>query len=133
MLHVISFQFRASRGGVKEIVKTPYNSYLQDINLYIRGMDDSSSFGDSLVNSSDNSTREGTVLETFSHQVGGRSLILTYDRNTVCKPLNPQELRFYLDLPESLRPFTPHYKGKKPFGACVQPLTTTCLAISIWS
>lgn len=60
-------------------------------------------------NSSNGSTE--IVLETFCHQVGGRSLILTYDRETVCKPLVPQELRFYLDLPQSLRPFTPHYKG----------------------
>lgn len=75
-------------------------------------MNESKSLTDSVVSNSEDSTREETVLETFSHQVGGRSLILTYDRNTVCKPLNPQELRFYLDLPESLRPFTPHYKGK---------------------
>lgn len=61
-------------------------------------------------NSSNDST--GIVLETFCHQVGGRSLILTYDRETVCKPLVPQELKFYLDLPQSLRAFTPHYKGK---------------------
>lgn len=76
-------------------------------------MDGSVCISNSLVNSSDDSSKEGTVLETFSHQVGGRSLILTYDRNTVCKPLNLQELRFYLDIPDSLRPFTPLFKGKK--------------------
>ncbi|KXJ28260.1 Inositol hexakisphosphate kinase 3 [Exaiptasia diaphana] len=74
-------------------------------------MDEPMCLTESLVSNSEVSTSEETVLETFSHQVGGRSLILTYNRNTVCKPLNPQELRFYLDLPESLRPFTPHYKG----------------------
>ena len=79
---------------------------------------------DCLVNSSAvDSTTQGIVLETFGHQVGGRSLIITYDHNTVCKPLNPEELRFYLDLPESLRPFTPRYKGKMPLRVCPPALT----------
>lgn len=86
---------------------------MKDIPSYIGAMDGSVCIKDSLVNSDDDPSKEGTVLETFSHQVGGRSLILTYDRNTVCKPLNTQELRFYLDLPQSLRPFAPVYKGKK--------------------
>jgi inositol-hexakisphosphate kinase len=77
-------------------------------------MENPVSLNESYISSSDNSASKnsGIVLETFSHQVGGRSLILTYDRDTVCKPLVPQEMRFYLDLPQSLQPFTPNYKGK---------------------
>ncbi|XP_031570742.1 inositol hexakisphosphate kinase 1-like [Actinia tenebrosa] len=76
-------------------------------------MENPMSLNGSYLSSNSTNSNDSTeiVLETFCHQVGGRSLILTYDRNTVCKPLIPQELRFYLDLPQSLRPFTPHYKG----------------------
>ncbi|XP_032241430.2 inositol hexakisphosphate kinase 3 [Nematostella vectensis] len=58
------------------------------------------------------STESGSrVLEPYNNQVGGRSLILNYDRSTLCKPMIPQERQFYEDLPSQLLSFTPKYKG----------------------
>ncbi|CAN8001521.1 unnamed protein product [Ixodes hexagonus] len=55
--------------------------------------------------------REYVVLEPFIHQVGGRSSMLCLDEVTLCKPLILQELRFYENLPDVLKPFTSEYKG----------------------
>ncbi|CAN7978212.1 unnamed protein product, partial [Ixodes persulcatus] len=55
---------------------------------------------------------EYVVLEPFIHQVGGRSSMLCLDELTLCKPLILQELRFYENLPDVLKPFTSEYKGK---------------------
>ncbi|XP_029832760.2 inositol hexakisphosphate kinase 1 [Ixodes scapularis] len=54
---------------------------------------------------------EYVVLEPFIHQVGGRSSMLCLDELTLCKPLILQELRFYENLPDVLKPFTSEYKG----------------------
>lgn len=35
-----------------------------------------------------------------------------YDKNTVCKFLATAELEFYQNIPESLKPFTPQFRGK---------------------
>ena len=35
------------------------------------------------------------------------------DSSTICKPLIERELFFYLNIPEELHSFAPHYKGKK--------------------
>lgn len=54
---------------------------------------------------------EYVVLEPYIHQVGGRSSMLCLDEVTLCKPLILQELRFYENLPDPLKPFTSEYKG----------------------
>ncbi|KAL1433717.1 hypothetical protein MTO96_012251 [Rhipicephalus appendiculatus] len=54
---------------------------------------------------------ENVVLEPYIHQVGGRSSMLCLDELTLCKPLILQELKFYEDLPDVLKPFTSEYKG----------------------
>ncbi|KAK8783756.1 hypothetical protein V5799_009880 [Amblyomma americanum] len=51
------------------------------------------------------------VLLPFAHQVGGHSRMLLLDPSTLCKPLIPRELHFYLHVPREMRPFTPAYKG----------------------
>lgn len=55
--------------------------------------------------------RENVVLEPYIHQVGGRSSMLCLDEFTLCKPLILQELKFYENLPDVLKPFTSEYKG----------------------
>ena len=45
-------------------------------------------------------------------QVGGHTQFLQLDQSTVCKPLIPRELSFYLNAPPEVRSFTPKYKGK---------------------
>lgn len=52
------------------------------------------------------------TLYPFAHQVGGHTQLLTLDKGTVCKPLVPRELLFYLNVPEALVKFVPSYKGK---------------------
>lgn len=54
---------------------------------------------------------ENVVLEPYIHQVGGRSSMLCLDELTLCKPLILQELKFYENLPDVLKPFTSEYKG----------------------
>ncbi|XP_075538743.1 inositol hexakisphosphate kinase 1-like isoform X1 [Dermacentor variabilis] len=51
------------------------------------------------------------VLLPFAHQVGGHSRMLLLDPGTLCKPLIPRELHFYLHVPREMRPFVPAYKG----------------------
>ena len=50
-------------------------------------------------------------LEPFIHQVGGHSPLFCLDAGTVCKPYEEQEHTFYCHLPDSLRPYTPQFKG----------------------
>ncbi|CAG0893755.1 unnamed protein product [Cyprideis torosa] len=50
-------------------------------------------------------------LEPFIHQVGGHNSILYIDNANVCKPLIKRERRFYENLPELMKPFTPTYRG----------------------
>ncbi|XP_077495720.1 inositol hexakisphosphate kinase 1-like [Amblyomma americanum] len=54
---------------------------------------------------------ENVVLEPYIHQVGGRSSMLCLDEFTLCKPLILQELKFYENLPDDIKPFTSEYKG----------------------
>ncbi|CAN7998527.1 unnamed protein product [Ixodes pacificus] len=51
------------------------------------------------------------VLSPFAHQVGGHSQMLLLDQGTLCKPLIPRELHFYLHVPREMRQFVPSYKG----------------------
>jgi inositol-hexakisphosphate kinase len=44
--------------------------------------------------------------------VGGHTQFLQLDQSTVCKPLIPRELSFYLNAPPDIRTFTPKCKGK---------------------
>lgn len=44
-------------------------------------------------------------------KVGGHTQFLQLDKSTVCKPLIPRELSFYLNAPSEIRTFTPQYKG----------------------
>lgn len=51
------------------------------------------------------------ILYPFAHQVGGHTQLLTLDKSTLCKPLIPRELLFYLNVPKELTKFVPAYKG----------------------
>ncbi|CAF0931026.1 unnamed protein product [Didymodactylos carnosus] len=43
--------------------------------------------------------------------VGGHSSMFEYDKNTICKLGDPHEVDFYQLMPETLKPFTPEYRG----------------------
>ncbi len=43
------------------------------------------------------------ALEPFLHQVGGHFPMVTLDDDTVCKPLNEREYKFYKTLPNLLK------------------------------
>ncbi len=69
-------------------------------------------------------TRRGTIssawilieflyLMMIILKVGGHTQFLQLDQSTVCKPLIPRELSFYLNAPADIRTFTPQCKGKK--------------------
>merc|ERR1719192_2950696 len=53
----------------------------------------------------------GWGLDPFIHQVGGHSPLFCLDQGTVCKPYEEQEHCFYTNMPDSLLPFTPRFKG----------------------
>lgn len=46
--------------------------------------------------------------------MGGHTQFLQLDESTVCKPLIPRELSFYLNAPPEIRTFTPQWKGNAP-------------------
>jgi inositol-hexakisphosphate kinase len=50
-------------------------------------------------------------LSPFFHQVGGHSSMFQYDKNTICKVLESPELDFYQSMPDSLKKFTPEFRG----------------------
>ncbi|CAF3780112.1 unnamed protein product [Rotaria sordida] len=50
-------------------------------------------------------------LSPFFHQVGGHSSMFQYDKDTVCKVLESSELDFYQSMPDSLKNFTPEFRG----------------------
>ncbi|XP_054159702.1 inositol hexakisphosphate kinase 2-like [Oppia nitens] len=54
---------------------------------------------------------KNTVLHPFDHQVGGHTQLMLLDKSTLCKPLVPKELSFYLNIPQELKGFVPKYKG----------------------
>ena len=60
------------------------------------------------INSDCNSLLISTNL---NEKVGGHTQFLQLDQSTVCKPLIPRELSFYLNAPPDIRTFTPQYKG----------------------
>ncbi|OTF72747.1 inositol hexakisphosphate kinase 1-like protein [Euroglyphus maynei] len=43
--------------------------------------------------------------------VGGHTQIMSLNQYTLCKPLIPRELDFYLNIPRQLNGFVPQYKG----------------------
>ncbi len=51
----------------------------------------------------DESTTAPVALEPFLHQVGGHFPMVTLDEDTVCKPLNDREHKFYRTLPAALK------------------------------
>ena len=60
-------------------------------------------------------TKNGKVLvrfRQFPHQVGGHYTMMQLDDETVCKPLNKTEHRFYERVPRELQQFVPRYEGK---------------------
>jgi len=63
-------------------------------------------------NLSESKQSDGITLYPFVHQVGGHRQLLTLDKSTLCKPLVPRELLFYLNVPKELLNFVPAYKGK---------------------
>ncbi len=48
----------------------------------------------------------------FFEKVGGHSSIFQYDKDTICKVLESPELDFYQSMPDSLKKFTPEFRGK---------------------
>ncbi|KAH9423603.1 hypothetical protein DERP_005183 [Dermatophagoides pteronyssinus] len=50
-------------------------------------------------------------LLPYNHQVGGHTQIMLLNQYTLCKPLIPKELDFYLNIPRQLIDFVPRYKG----------------------
>lgn len=59
-----------------------------------------------------NSKTHNFHLHTHANtQVGGHTQLLTLDKSTLCKPLVPRELLFYLNVPKELVKFVPSYKG----------------------
>lgn len=50
-------------------------------------------------------------LDTFPWKVGGHHPIKLYKEESICKPLNKREARFYRQLPELLRDFVPSFQG----------------------
>lgn len=57
------------------------------------------------------SIMDPVLLQPFSHQVGGSTSVMSFNETTLCKPLNPREHYFYLNMPEDLKEFTPEYRG----------------------
>lgn len=69
---------------------------MRDINLHLNSME----------------VNDGAVrLEPFAHQVGGHTLMMSYDESSVCKPLIHREKHFYKHMPQELRTFTPQFRG----------------------
>ncbi|CAF1474667.1 unnamed protein product [Rotaria magnacalcarata] len=50
-------------------------------------------------------------LSPYFHQVGGHSSMFQYGKDTVCKVLESSELEFYESMPDSLKKFTPEFRG----------------------
>lgn len=50
-------------------------------------------------------------LIPYEHQVGGHVNLLSYDKTTICKPLNEQECKAYEYLPKQLSEFLPQFCG----------------------
>lgn len=50
-------------------------------------------------------------LKQFGHQVGGHSLLLQLNKDTICKLLLPREHFFYTSIPREIRQFVPEYHG----------------------
>lgn len=50
-------------------------------------------------------------LIPYQHQVGGHQGLLAYDKNTICKPLNEQEMKAYNSFPSELKEFIPQFCG----------------------
>lgn len=67
-----------------------------------------------MQNSADPGDAGLVLLEPFLHQVGGHLSVMTYDADTVCKPLISREQRFYESLPLAMKRFTPQYRGECP-------------------
>ena len=49
----------------------------------------------------------------FLLKVGGHSSLFQYDKGTICKVLELAELDFYQSMPDSLKKFTPEFRGKR--------------------
>lgn len=58
-----------------------------------------------------NNVMDPVQLQPFSHQVGGSTSVMSFNDTTLCKPLIPREHYFYLNMPKSLKEFTPEYRG----------------------
>ena len=50
-------------------------------------------------------------LEPFVHQVGGHFPMVCLAKETLCKPMNEREHKFYKSMAKSLIPFVPRYEG----------------------
>lgn len=55
-------------------------------------------------------------LKIYNNQVtGGSRLLTTEDGKTLVKELHPNELQFYMNMDELLKPFAPEFRGKENF------------------
>ncbi|CAF1063548.1 unnamed protein product [Adineta steineri] len=64
------------------------------------------------MNECEYNTQQSSIqLSPFFHQVGGHSSMFQYDKDTVCKVLELPELDFYQSMPDSLKNFTPEFRG----------------------
>ena len=50
-------------------------------------------------------------MEPFEHQVSGQNNVVCLTKDTLAKPLNKHELKFYQTIDETLIPYIPKYKG----------------------
>ena len=55
--------------------------------------------------------RRRVPLEPFVHQVGGHFPMVCLAKETLCKPLNEREHKFYKTMGKTLIPFVPRYEG----------------------
>ena len=55
--------------------------------------------------------RRRVPLEPFVHQVGGHFPMVCLAKETICKPLNEREHKFYKTMGKTLIPFVPRYEG----------------------
>ena len=56
-------------------------------------------------------SRRKVPLEPFVHQVGGHFPMVCLAKETLCKPLNEREHKFYKTMAKSLIPFVPRFEG----------------------
>lgn len=52
------------------------------------------------------------ICRAFKHQVGGHKCVLQLTENLICKPCEETERTFYNNVPSTLQPYVPRYRGE---------------------